>query len=139
MTTLTDVDHEAVVHIGAYIAVLGGHGREREQAVELRQHIRIYLHLRHPFAQRQHQFLIEPILDDLYPLLGGRYLLFVGLELLRDIALRVHQRLLADPLRRHLLFVGVAHLEIIPEYIVIAYLQALNTRSLYLALRFMDR
>ena len=39
----------------------------------------IELHLWHPFGERKHQFLVEPVLDDLDFLFGSGYFLFVGL------------------------------------------------------------
>ena len=134
VAALTNIDDETVVDVWADILVLCGHSREREQAVELCKHVRIQLHLRHPFAERQHQLLIEPVLDDLDTLFRGLYLLFVLLELVGYIAFGIDECLLADPLRRYLFLVGVTHLEVVSEDIVIADLQAGDARALYLAL-----
>ena len=39
MSSLTDVDDEAVVDVGTYIPMLGSYGGEGQEAVQLRQHI----------------------------------------------------------------------------------------------------
>ena len=134
VTPLTDINDKAIVHVRADVAVVGRNGGKRQEAIQLRQHLGIQLHLRHPFAEREHQLLIQAVLDDLYPLLGGGDLLLVLLQLVGDVALCAHQRLLANPLGRHLLLVGVAYLQIIAEDVVEAYLQALYARALDLAL-----
>ena len=70
-----------------------------------------------------HQFVEEPCLERQYLLLGTQNLLLVFLQLLRDIALGLCQRLLAHPLGRHLVLERVPHLQIIAEHVVIAYFQ----------------
>ena len=134
VTTLTDVDDKAVVHIRTYIAVLCSDHGKGEQAIELRQYASIELQLRHPFAEGEHQFLINAVLNDLDAFFRGLYLLFVLLELVGDVTFGIDECLLADPLRRYLFLVGVTHLEVIAEDVVITDLQARDARRFYLAL-----
>ena len=61
-------------------------------------------------------------------------LLLIIFQLLGDIALGIHQCLLANPSLRHLIAVGIAHFQIVAKDIVITYLQTTNTRVLNLAL-----
>ena len=77
---------------------------------------------------------IDALFDDEHLLLGAEDLLFVLLQLLGDIAFGVGQRLLADPRLRHLLLMGVAHLDIVAEDVVVADFQRRNARRLALAL-----
>ena len=134
MATLSNINHQTVVHIGADIFVFGSRGGKTEQAVELRHHIGIDLHLRHKPAQRKHQLRIESVLDDLYFLLCRQDSLLIFFEFGGDISLGIDEGLLANPVLRHLLLVGVAHLKIVAEDIVVAYLQTLDTRLFRLAL-----
>ena len=134
MPSLTDVDDQTVVDVRTDVTVLGGHGGKREQTVQLGEDVRIELHLRYPFAEGEHQLLIESVLDDLDTLLGRTDLLLVGLEFIRYIALGVDQRLLADPVGGHLFLVRVAHLEVVTEDVVKSYLETCDTGSFDLAL-----
>ena len=131
---LPDVYHQPVVHIGADILVLRCHGSKRQQAVQLRHDIRIHLHLRHIVGQREHQLIVETILYHLYLLFRRQNLVLVLFEFLCDIALGIGERLLANPLGWHLLFVGVTHLKVVAEDVVIADFQALNACFLDLTL-----
>ena len=134
MTSLPDVDDETVVDVRADVAVFGCNGCKREQAVELCEHVRIELHLGHPLAQSEHQLLIEAVLDDLNLLLRRAYLLLVLLEFFGDVPFGTDECLLADPLGRNELFVGVTHFEIVAEDIVEPYFQALYASCLRFAL-----
>ena len=134
MPPLADINHQTIVHIGADILVFCCSRGKTEQTVELRHHIGIGLHLRHKPAQCQHQFLIEAVLDNLYFLFGRENGLFVLLEFFGNIPLGIDECLLADPLLRHLVFVGIAHLQVIAEDIVVPDLQALYSRLLRLTL-----
>ena len=55
------------------------------------------------------------------------------LELLRDEALAVHERLLADIVLRHLVFKGVRDLDVVPEHLVVADFQRADAGALLLA------
>ena len=92
----------------------------------------IRLHIRHqiveqPCFQRQDFFF------------GAKDFLFVFLQFLRDIALRLCQRLLTYPLCRHLVLERVPHFQIVAEHVVIADFQRRNTRLLHLALLYFQQ
>ena len=55
--------------------------------------------------------------------LGAQRLVLVLLQLGRDVALGADQRLLADEVRRHLVAVGLADLDVVAEDLVVADLQ----------------
>ncbi len=139
VTSLADIDDQTVVDIGADIAMFGRDGGKREQAVELGEDVGVELHLRHPLAEREHEFLVEAVLDDLDTLFGRGDFLLVGLEFVGDIPLGADECLLANPLGRHLLFVGIADLEVVAKDIVEAYLEALYARAFYLALLYLEQ
>ena len=134
VATLADINHQTVVHIRTNIFVFGSRGGKTEQAVELRHHIGIDLHLRHKPAQRKHQLRIEPVLNDLYLLFRRQDSLLIFFEFGGDISLGTDECLLAYPVLRHYVLVVVAHLKIVAEAIVVAYLQTLDTCLLRLAL-----
>ena len=50
------------------------------------------------------------------------------LQLLRDKALRIRERLLADIALRHLIAPAVAHLDVVAEHLVVADLERLDAR-----------
>ncbi len=117
--------------------VLAGHAGECQQAVEPGDDLRVGENHRHILGQTGHQPVVEPCLDGLDALLGGEYLLLVFLELGGDVALGVDQGLLAYPLRRHLALVGVGHLDIVAEDIVVADFQARDAGGLAFALLYL--
>ena len=139
MSSLPYVNNEAVVDIRAYISMLRCSGGEREQAVQLRNDIRVQLHLGHPFAESEHQFLIESVLNNLYLLFGSSDFLLVGFEFVGYITLGVDESLFSDPLGWHLFFVCVTHLKVIAENIIVSYFKALNTSPFYLALLYLEQ
>ena len=105
----------------------------------MRNDIRVQLHLRHPFAESEHQFLIESVLNNLYLLFGSSDFLLVGFEFVGYITLGVDESLFSDPLGWHLFFVCVTHLKVIAEYIIVSYFKALNTSPFYLALLYLEQ
>jgi len=59
-------------------------------------------------------------------ILSAQDFLLITLQLLGDVALRIHQGLFPNPLFRDLVLMGVGHLEIISEHFVEADLQRGN-------------
>ena len=134
MATLTNINDERVVHVRADIPVLGSCSCEGEQAVDLRKDIGVHLHLRHPFREREHQFLIQAVLDDLDLLFRRGDFLLIRLQLVGDITFCRNERLFANPLRRHLVFERIANLQIVTEDIVIPDFKAGDACAFDLAL-----
>ena len=81
---------------------------------------------RHDVAQLQEQ----RVLQFLGLLVGRQHLLLVFLQLRRDVALGVLDRLLADVVGGDLLAVGVGDLDVVAEHLVEADLQARDARPL---------
>ena len=119
-----DVDVEAVVHHRAAVAVLGGLEGEARQTVDLGHELRVALDGGHILLDLSHQIPEDAALDGQDALFGSHDGLLVLLQLRCDVALRIDQSLLADPVLRHFVGVGVAHFEVISEDVVVAYLEA---------------
>ena len=81
-----------------------------------------------------YEFGIELSLKSQYLIFRTQYLVFVFLQFLSDVALSLCQGLLANPVRRHVVLIGVAHLEVVAEDVVVAYLQRCNAGVVYFAL-----
>ena len=133
VTSLTNVYHEAVVHVRAYILVLRRRGCKTEQAVELCRYVSIGLHHGHVLDQGEHQFLIDAILYDRYTVVGSYDLILQILKFGRYIPLGICQCLLACPLLGNAIFVRIAHLQVVSEHVVESYLQAANACTFGLA------
>ena len=114
--------------------ILLGTDGKRQQAVELGNQAGIHLDRRSKLGKSHHQFVEKSRFQRKNPVLCTHNLLLVLLQFLRDVALCLRQRLLANPLGRYHILIGVSYLQIITEHIIVTYLQALNARCLYLAL-----
>ena len=134
MAPLFDVYHLRRIYHRTDIVVLLCRLRKRQQTVEAGNDIRIDLYLRNKLLHTQNQVVEEFSLQGEYLILSPQDLLFVLLQLLGDIALCLGQCLLAHPLLRHQVFIGVAHFKVIAEDIVVADFQGRDTRLLSLAL-----
>ena len=71
--------------------------------------------------------------------LRAENLLLVFLQFLGNIALGIGKGLLAYPLCRHLVLMRVAHLDVVAENIVVAYLQTGNLCQFALALLYLQQ
>ena len=87
MAALTDVDDQRVVHVGAHIVILCCHAAERQQAIQSRHQLRIDLDDGDIFFERLEQVEIKFLLEAADAFLGIQNLLFVFLQLLRDVSL----------------------------------------------------
>ena len=124
MTSAGDLDVERIVHHRTVVMVLDRQTGERRQHVEPCQLCGVELYGVDILHHLPHELRIYASLYDGYLLLGAEYLLFIHLQLFGDIALGIDERLLSDPLLRHLVAVGVGHLHVVAEHIVVAYLEA---------------
>ncbi len=123
MPSLADRYLHRVVHLGADIAVLLGGYRQREETVGLLGAARIALHLADEPGQAVDKLRENAVLDLRNLLLGTKNLLLVFLQFGSDVALGVDECLFPDPFGRHLILVGVAHFDIVPEHVVETYFE----------------
>ena len=130
MSAHGDVDVEAVVKHWAVVAVFHRYARQGVEAVELGDDGAIVLDSRDILGHGRYQFIEQAALDDEYFLLGTQDFFLIFLEFLCHIALGIDQRLLANPLLGHLVLVGVAHLDIVAEHVVVGNLQTRDARLL---------
>ena len=117
-------DVERVVDSGAAVVVLGGKECEAGKAVYLGHELRVALYCGHILLDLRHKLAVDAGLDGQDAFLCTHYGLLVFLQLRGDVALGIDEGLLADPVLRHLVGVGVAHFEVIAEDVVVTYLEA---------------
>ena len=114
------------------IVPLPGQLRQRDEHVELRQHVGRGLHPpprgRHRVAKLQEQLVLQLLRF----LVGREHLLLVFFQLGRDVALGVFYRLFADVFGRYLLAMGVGDFDVVAENLVEADLERGNARPLAL-------
>ena len=139
MAAAVYVDGVAVVHDGAYVSVLLCALGKGEEAVELCQEGGIVLDGGDEGGEGCDELVEEHGLEAEDAFLGTHYLVLVLLEFLCDVPLGLRERLLAYPVCRHLVAIGVAHLEVVAEDVVVAYLQALYAGLLYFALLHLEQ
>ena len=129
-----NIYHIRFIYNWTYIAIVLSTYGKREQAVELGNQAGIHLNGRGKLCKSYYQFVEKTRFHRKNAVFGTHNLLFVFLQFLSYIAFCLCQCLLANPLSRNKVFVGVSYFQIIAEHIIISYLQALDARSLYLAL-----
>ena len=134
VASLADVQPVVGSDDGPHVVVLLGRLGSRQQTVEASNDVGVLLHLRYELLGCLDELVEQLLLQRQDAVLGAKYLLLILLQLLRDVTLGLGQRLLAHPLLRHLVFIRVAHLEVVAEDVVVAYLQRRNARLLSLAL-----
>ena len=134
VTALLYLENITIVHQRAAVTVvLGGPGK-RQQAVQTGYQGRILLHSRDIGLDVCYKLIVDTGLYGVYLLLGSADLFLVLLQLRSDVSFGRDKGLLADPLGRHLLLVGIAYLQIVTEYIVVTDSQRRYTGTLDLAL-----
>ena len=107
------------------MALHGLLGKAR-QHVQLGQDAAVALDVRNGLLDAADEFPVQARFQRVDAVLGREDLFLVGLEFLGDVTFGVHQGLLADPLRRHLVLVGIAHLDIIAENVVVGNFEGGN-------------
>ena len=125
MTSGLYLQHTIVAYYRAHIAMLLGCFGKGEHTVETGYDVGIYLYLWNKLGHISNEFHEETCLKRENLLVGSHYLLLIFLKLLGDVALGIGKCLLAYPLLWHLVFVCVAHFEVIAKHIIISYLKAL--------------
>ena len=122
VSALYNVEGVVVGHLGAHIVVLGGRLSKGHEAVESGRDVGIDLYLWDILLHGRNELVEEACFENENFLVGTHNLLFIFFQLLRDVSLRVGQRLLAHPLGGHLVFIRVAHLKIIAKHVVVSHL-----------------
>ena len=85
-------------------------------------------------GRRLHQFDKQALLQGQYLVFRAEYLLFVFFQLLRDVSLGVRQGLLAHPLGRHLVAIGVTDFDVVTKDVVVADFETTDSRGFCLTL-----
>ncbi len=133
VATVPDVEFLAFVDDGLHVVILPRHRGERTQRVQHRHNAGILLNGGDVLNGSGDEVVENPRLDGKNPVFGVQDFLFVFFQFGRDVALGVDERLLANPLGRHLAFVGVAHFQIVAKHLVEGHFQGRNARALDLA------
>ena len=123
MAALADVKDLGVVHIRAAVVHGGGLFGKSGQHVQLCKDAAVGLDVRDALLDKAHQGGKDAGLYGEDLVFGREDFFLVVLEFLRYVALCIYQRLFAYPLRRHLVFIGVAHLNVIAENVVVGNLE----------------
>ena len=134
MTAVLDVDDAIRSHLRAHVVVGAGRLREAREHIDERDLVRRLLDFRQMRLDGLADLREEIVLDVDDLLLRAKDLRLELLELLRDVALRIRERLLADVAVRHAVRAAVAHLNVVAEDLVVTDLQRLDARLLLLAL-----
>ena len=111
----------AVVNLRAAVFILCCQVSKPCQYVNFCNYAGVGLDGLHPLLDIGHQGGVNTALDGINSLFCPKDGLFVLLQFRGNVTLGRHQRLLADPLRRNLVLIGVSNLEVIAEYVVEAY------------------
>ena len=119
MAARLDVQFQRVRHLRPAVAVPGRQRGEAGQHVQPRDDPAVGLDRPDVPLDLGDQVGEHLRLQRIDPLFRPENLLFIFLQLLGDVPLRIDQRLLSDPLRRHQVPEGVADLDIVPEDVVV--------------------
>ena len=134
MAALLYVEYLGIIYFRAAVMHLDSLFGESGQHIQLGKDAAVCLDIRNVFLDLADKLRENPLLYCKDLVFGGKDFFLVFLELFRDITLCVYKGLLADPLRRHLVLVGVTHLYIIAENIVVGYFKGTYAGSFGLTL-----
>ena len=115
------------------------HGSKALQAVKVAQRYCVALQGGNECCNIAHQFGKEACFEFKNAVLRAQYLVFILLQLLRDVAFSLCKRLLSNPRLRHLVLIRIAHLDVVAKHVVKANLEAWNARSVTLALLYLHQ
>ena len=110
MAPLLDVEHLGIIDDRTHIVVFFRCLREGKKTVHTGNEVGIDLYLRNILLHRSYQFIEELGFENQNFLIGTENLLFIFLQFLSNISLCLSKRLLANPVFRHLVLEGIAHL-----------------------------
>ena len=88
--------------------------------------MRIALQRRDMFGRGRHQFAVKSGFEHQNFVFCPEDFLLIFLQLLRDVAFRIDERLFAYPFRRHKLLISIAHFHVVAEHVVETDFQTLN-------------
>ena len=132
-----DIQYARIVYRGTHISHLLRHTGKSRETVELCQQIGVDLYLRDKLPHVLNQFIKQSRFQLQDALVGSQNLLLILLQFLRDVSLRLSQCLLANPVLWHLVLKRIAHLQIVPEDIVVPHFERGDARLLYLTLLYL--
>ena len=135
MAAVVDLDHAGIVHHRAAVAVFDRDDGKRRERVKLRDRGGGLLDALGARADLVAQGGEDLVFERVVTLPRGQDLLLQVLELLRDVALAVDERLLADVGVGHLILEGIGDLDVVAEDLVVADLQRADAGA-FLFLRF---
>ena len=98
-----------------------------QKTIYTRQEVSIYLYLRNKLLHGENKLIKEFCLKSKYLFISTKNLLFVFLQFLGNITLRLGKGLLTNPTFRHFIFISVANLKIITKHVVISHFKRRNT------------
>ena len=124
MPALPDVYHTRFVYLWLHVVMLLCRLGKRDETVHLCHQIGVDFYLRYILLHGSNQVVEQTCFQQQYLVFSSQYLLLILLEFFGDIAFCLCQCLLAYPCIGHLVFKGVAHLQVIAKHVVVAYLQA---------------
>ena len=139
MSTFFNINDIRVVDRRHDVVIIQCDEAEIDEAVYLSDQCSIKLYRCDELRCSCHEFCVYSLFNDLYLLFRAKDFLFVFLQFLRDVTFRVCQSLFADPFGRHLVFVCVRDLEIIPENIVESYFQRAYSCRLHLTALYINK
>ena len=132
VAALLNVNDPALVHHRAAVVALHRHRGKGEEHVQLGHAACGPLYLPHPGGHRVPQLAEQLVLQGGDAGLGGENLVLQVLELGGDEPLTADQGLLADVVLGHQVVVGLGHLDVVAEHLIIPDLQALDAGALLL-------
>ena len=134
VTAFGDAYSKRVVDFGTAISVVHGSHSESEQTVDLCHHRSVGLYGRDIFSDGFDQFVEDSIFNYADAFLCTQYFLLVLFEFGRYIAFGADKRLLANPIGRHFVLMGVAHLNVVAKDVVETDFQRRDAGVLYFSL-----
>ena len=139
MAAVFDIDGHAVINLRAAIIILPGGQGKRNQHIEGGQHAGILLNMAHILSHKGYQVGKQLLLQHLQAALGSQNFLFVHFKLFGDIALGIHQGLLAYPLGWHLVLMCIAHLQVVAKHLIVGNFQRADAGALYLPVAYLHQ
>ena len=109
-----------------HVALLPGREGKAGQAVHHANGAGILLNLGHEIEGRQHQVVVDALLNYEQLLFGIEDFLLIGFQLLGYVALGIHQRLLTNPLGGHFVLMRICNFEIVAKHLVISHFKRRN-------------
>src|SRR5690606_4286985 len=109
--SIPDINDKAFVDFRSRVTIGTGSLRERQQAIDQRNHPGVLLYLWDEVRRIAHKGFEDALFQDGQLLFRMKDFFLVYFKLLSDVAFRVDECLLSDPIRRHLILVGVAYFQ----------------------------